>query len=108
MLAIDVHPDVYEELERSRSWYEERAEDLGREFLVEVSRAMETIREDPAIWPFYDLQREIRRYLVHRFPYGVVYRTVGSKVQVIAVMHLRRPPEYWTNRLQYWNGNASG
>ena len=33
MLKIDVHPDVYAELEDSRSWYEERARNLGTEFI---------------------------------------------------------------------------
>ena len=107
MLAVDVHPDVYEELEHSRSWYEERAEGLGGEFLSEIGRAMETVREQPAIWPLYNRRQEIRRYLVHRFPYGIVYRVGGSSIQVIAVMHLRRPPNYWKKRLQHWTGNAS-
>jgi len=36
MLKIDVHSDVYAELEDSRFWYEERARSLGKEFLGEV------------------------------------------------------------------------
>ena len=33
MLAVDVHPDVYAELEHSRKWYDERAANLGTDFL---------------------------------------------------------------------------
>ena len=104
MYNVDVHPDVYAEMECSRAWYEERAEDLGAEFLVEVDRAIETLREAPAIWPFRDERRGIRRYLVHRFPYGVIYRIEDRAIQIIAVMHLRRHPDYWRGRVQYWNG----
>ncbi len=43
MLKIDVHPDVYAELEDSRSWYEERARNLGKEFLGEVDRAVNAV-----------------------------------------------------------------
>ncbi len=107
MHRVDVHPDVYAELEHSRAWYEERAENLGTEFLLEVDRAIETIRHSPTVWPFRDEQRHIRRYLVHRFPYGVIYRVAGSIIQVIAVMHLRRHPDYWKGRVRYRNGGAA-
>ena len=105
MYSVDVHPDVYGELECSRAWYEERAENLGTEFLVEVDRAIEAVRESPAIWPFRDESRSIRRYLVHRFPYGVIYRIREYTVQVLAVMNLRRHPDYWRERVRYWNGD---
>jgi hypothetical protein len=29
---------------------------------------------------------------LHRFPYAVLYRIVADEVQVVAVMHTRRPP----------------
>ncbi len=61
MYSVDVHSDVYAELEHSRSWYEERADNLGTEFLDEVDRAIETVRDAPTIWPFYDADRGIRR-----------------------------------------------
>ena len=107
MYNVDVHPDVYAEMEHSRAWYEKRAEGLGTEFLVEVDGAIETVRESPMIWPFGDEDCGIRRYLVHRFPYGVVYRVCDQIVQIIAVMHLRRHPDYWRGRVQYWNGTLS-
>ena len=104
MYRVDVHPDVYAELEHSRAWYEDRAPNLGTEFLVEVDRAIATVRVSPATWPFRDETQGIRRYLVHRFPYGVVYQIRDDIVQVIAVMHLRRHPDYWRGRTQHWNG----
>ncbi|MBI2440315.1 MAG: type II toxin-antitoxin system RelE/ParE family toxin [Lentisphaerae bacterium] len=104
MYNVDVHPNVYAEMEHSRAWYEQRAEDLGTEFLVEVERAIQMVRDSPLIWPFRNEDRGIRRYLVHRFPYGVVYRVSNQIIQVIAVMHLRRHPDYWQGRVQHWNG----
>ena len=107
MHKVDVHPNVYAELEYSRAWYEERSENLGTEFLVEVDRAITTVSDSPAIWPFRNKNKGIQRYLVHRFPYGVIYRIRDQIVQVIAVMHLRRHPDYWQGRVQYWNGNRT-
>jgi mRNA-degrading endonuclease RelE of RelBE toxin-antitoxin system len=104
MFKVSVHPDVYAELEYSRVWYEERAENLGVEFLDEVDKAIETVRSEPSIWPLRDEKRGIHRYLVHRFPYGVIYRIQDHVIQIIAVMHLRRHPDYWRGRVQHWNG----
>jgi len=105
MYRVEVHPHVYDELEHSRAWYEERAANLGTEFLLEVDRSIETVRESPWIWPFLYEDRSVKRYLVHRFPYGVIYRIRNRLIQVIAVMHLRRHPNYWRGRLLYWNRN---
>jgi toxin ParE1/3/4 len=102
MLKIDVHPDVYAELEGSRSWYEERAKNLGKEFLGEVDRAVNAVQRAPIMWPWYDEQQGLRRFLVHRFPYAVIYKPTYSLIQIIAVMHLRRHPDYWKSRTTYW------
>lgn len=75
MLKIDVHPDVYAELEDSRSWYEERARNLGNEFIDEVDRAIKAVQQAPMLWPWYDEQQGIRRFLIHRFPYAIIYKT---------------------------------
>jgi plasmid stabilization system protein ParE len=39
-----------------------------------------------------------RRYLVQRFPYGLIYREEGDRIFILAVAHLRRRPEYWRGR----------
>lgn len=103
MFNVDVHPDVYAELEHSRMWYEERADNLGTEFITEVNKAIEMIGEAPMMWPFHDKQHDIQRYLVHRFPYAVIYRVKDEIVRIIAVMHLRRHPDYWRGRVGHWN-----
>ena len=103
MYHVDVHPDVYGELEHSRAWYEARANNLGTEFVGEVDRAIQAVRESPTIWPFRDERHAIRRYLVHRFPYGLIYRVQNDIIQVNAVMHLRRHPDYWRTRIGHWD-----
>lgn len=101
-LKIDVHPDVYSELEDSRAWYAERAENLGIDFLNEIDHAVNAIQEAPGMWPLHDEQQGIRRFLVHRFPYAIIYRETSAVIQIIAVMHLRRHPDYWKNRMTHW------
>ena len=41
---------------------------------------------------------EIRRSLVRRFPYGVLYSEEQDRIFVVAVMNLHRSPDYWKHR----------
>jgi len=93
---LEVHPEVYEELEEARAWYYDHATGLGNEFLDEVEHAITTIQRSPAAWPIYFYNT--RRFLVHRFPFAVVYRYDEVKIQIVAVPHQRRKPSYWKSR----------
>jgi hypothetical protein len=41
----------------------------------------------------------IRRVLLPRFPYAVVFMDLGREVRVLAVAHAKRRPGYWLNRI---------
>jgi hypothetical protein len=56
------------------------------------------VEQNPRRWP--TIRRKVRRRLVGRFPYGVLYRIAGGEILVVAVMHLHRHPRYWTKRLR--------
>jgi len=96
MWQVEIHPEVYEELEQTRAWYEKNLAGLGSGFLDEVDKAITTIRRAPEAWPFY--VGDVRRFLVHRFPFAVLYRCAETKIQIFAVMHLHRKPGYWKKR----------
>lgn len=96
MRQLEVHPQVYEELEEARFWYENRLAGLGTKFLDQVDLAMTVIKKSPEVWPLHF--HGTRRYLVHRFPFAILYRYDESQIQIIAVMHQRRRPNYWKDR----------
>lgn len=41
----------------------------------------------------------MRRVLVDRFPYAVVYAEQPGLVRIVAFAHLKRDPVYWRKRL---------
>ncbi len=43
------------------------------------------------LWPV--VEGELRRRLVRRFPFGVLYRSDPEEIVIVA--HLRRKPGYW-------------
>ena len=84
-------------------WYEDRRPGLGDEFLDELDRAFERIQAAPgvcrALEGFPSTSRDVRRCLLRRFPYLVVFLRRPEEVVVLAVSHARRRPFYWLERL---------
>ncbi|MEK9138326.1 MAG: type II toxin-antitoxin system RelE/ParE family toxin [Bacteroidota bacterium] len=97
MQHIELHPEALHELEEAHIWYKGKSARLGERFLDELDRAMAAIQQSPDRWPTF--VGGTRRFLLHRFPFAVVYRKTDNNIQVIAVMHQRRNPGYWKKRM---------
>jgi toxin ParE1/3/4 len=95
---LEFHPEALAELERAKAWYEAQRPDLGESFFQEITTAVSRIREAPNTWPEY--RQGTRRFLVHRFPFAVIYCQRATSLLVMAVMHLKRRPGYWQARLR--------
>ncbi len=79
-------------------YYEDCEKMLGYQLAIEVFAAVERAATHPEMWPF--IESNIRRCLVRRFPYGIVYHYDEEKDEllILAVMHLHREPYYWIVR----------
>jgi plasmid stabilization system protein ParE len=97
MMKIAFLPAAQAELDDAFSWYEEQAVGLGYEFLGELDQSLRLISTYPLIQP--QINMKIRRCLVNRFPYGIFYGVAHKTIIVVAVAHLKRRPEYWTQRI---------
>jgi plasmid stabilization system protein ParE len=92
------HYEASAEFEGAVAYYEERGPGLGLDLALEVEAAIQNILALPKAWPI--LEGEIRRCLVRRFPYGILYAVETTEIWILAVMHLHRAPDYWKHRLQ--------
>ena len=90
------HPEAEEELNNAIDYYEEIEPGLGYDFALEVFSAIQRSVKFPKAWTV--LEGEVRRCLVRRFPYGILYTEEESGIFVIAIMHLHRKPGYWRDR----------
>jgi len=95
-MPIIVRPAAAADIEEAFLWYEDQRPGLGHEFLVAVQSARESIAAHPAMYPV--IHRDARRALLHRFPYGIVYRIHGDAIVVVACMHGSRDPRRWRSR----------
>ena len=79
------------------AWYNEQATGLGQEFLDELDRVVRRTVVFPMSCP--EIEPGVRRCLLARFPYGLIYGVDGETIVVVAVAHLHREPRYWVDRI---------
>jgi plasmid stabilization system protein ParE len=84
------------ELDDAFAWYQHQADGLGYEFLDEIDLCIHRLMAYPDSCA--QLEPELRRAMVNRFPYGIVYGQDGDWIVIVAIAHLHREPRYWIGR----------
>lgn len=85
-----------QELEDAVRYYELEYSGLGRRFKDEVRQAALRIAAYPEAW---SIERgDVRKCLLHKFPYKLMYSVEENHILVIAVAHQHRKPDYWIDR----------
>jgi plasmid stabilization system protein ParE len=85
-----------EEMIEAANFYEREANGLGRQFLADVTRTAQRASERPEAGQV--LKSGLRRMLLHKFPFFVVYGQEPGRIVVVAVAHQSRKPGYWHER----------
>ena len=84
------------ELEDAAHFYERHRNGLGESFRWQVKEASVRIATHPEAW---SVERgEIRKCLLHQFPYKILYSIEHDHIFIIAIAHRRREPDYWISR----------
>ena len=89
----EAEADIHEAFE----WYEARSEGLGAEFLRAVDYALASIQRNPLGYQI--IYRSMRRAVVHRFPYIVLYIVREQDIAILACVDSRRDPAHWKARV---------
>jgi hypothetical protein len=97
MPRLVFHPALSSEIKASYDWYEDKANGLGDDFLSELELGFQAVIEYPDTWPLFT--KRVRRFILSRFPYSILYQIAPDMILVVAVMHNSRKPGYWLNRL---------
>jgi plasmid stabilization system protein ParE len=92
-----LHPDAALEHEEQVAYYEERSAGLGRRYHRAMLRAVENACRAPSRFKIVR-SPNIRKVSLRGFPFAVVYREVDVTLQILAVAHHRREPNYWSRR----------
>jgi plasmid stabilization system protein ParE len=96
-MRIDYHPAIAAELEEIRDHYESCSGGLGTGFIDEFERQILAIAAMPTRWMV--VRGDIRRSLMRRFPYVILYRIIGVDwLRITVVKHEKRHPAFGLHR----------
>lgn len=95
-MIYEFHPEAEEEFIEAAAYYERQIIGLGERFGEEVRQVVERLLEYPELGPPIDAA--LRRLVLPRFPYVLIYSVTSDLLRVIAVAHAHRRPGYWRTR----------
>lgn len=86
-----LRPEAAEEIRDAASWYVERGSHLEADFLTEVAARLDAAREAPERFPV--VEGEMRKAVLRRFPYIILFRARPEEVVIVSCFHTRRDPK---------------
>lgn len=90
------HPEAEAELKEAAAYLGKKSFGLGDLFLDDIQHALELIVFSPEISPV--IQQKVRKKILRKFPYSIIYSIADLDIRILAVAHQRRRPFYWKNR----------
>jgi toxin ParE1/3/4 len=91
------HPLAEQELLDAAAYYAQEQPGLELEYFDEVERSINLLILYPEAGT--KVRGSVRRLILPRFPYSLLYRVLESKqIRILAVAHHRRSPQYWVER----------
>lgn len=95
-LPVVFHELAEEELNEAAAYYAKARPGLGEAFLNEARRAVDGLTTAPLAGTLVD--KDVRWWLLARFPYSILYRVLSDQIRVLAIAHQKRRPLYWRGR----------
>lgn len=90
-------PEAKAEFDASADWYDAQRTGLGIDFVARVRDALDRIAANPQVYG--TVYRSVRKALVKKFPFVILYQEEDGEVLVISVFHTSRDPSVWKLRV---------
>ena len=92
-MKVEFHPSTAADVNEGASFYRRARPGLESEFRQEINAAIDRIASGPMLFPIVETQ--IRRCIVHRFPYSILFRLVDAEcIRVLVIRHHKRHPKF--------------
>ena len=96
-LPIRLLPAAREEFDAAAHWYEKAQAGLGESFVAQIDEVLSRISLQPRQYVL--VHEHVRKAVVKRFPFVVLFRLKPTEIIVIAVFHTMRSPSDWLSRV---------
>ena len=92
-MRLEFHPATAGDVREATNFYETQRAGLGAQFLTQLDVTLAQISHEPYSLPV--VEGEVRRSIVKRFPYVVLFRILDTDtVRVLVIRHHRRSPRF--------------
>ena len=96
-MTVEYHPLTVSDLNNAVAYYNQQRAGLGVEFRSEAHAAVARVCANPTQHAV--VEHGIRRCLVNRFPYAVLFRLINQDaIRVLVIRHHRRHPNFGLGR----------
>ncbi|MCD6293155.1 MAG: type II toxin-antitoxin system RelE/ParE family toxin [Deltaproteobacteria bacterium] len=93
-----LHPAAAAEHLESVAYYESKRPGIGALYLAEFEQVMAAVCESSQRYPVAR-KPDVRLARMKKFPFTILFRESAGSVQILAVAHHRRRPQYWLGRV---------
>jgi plasmid stabilization system protein ParE len=97
-MRVIFSPEARAEFDAAVEYYDQQRHGLGDELRAEVREFLPRLQRSPLTFPVE--RGDVRRLILARFPYKLLYSVESDHVYVIAIAHRRRAPGYWVERAE--------
>ncbi len=95
-MRVRFRPEARTEIREARRWYESQVQGLGRAFLGELEATITVMRIFPQMHRALTDEGKVRRALLRRFPYSLVYEIFDNEIIVLACRHMHQEDVDWS------------
>lgn len=101
-MSVPVRPGSFaqDEIEYCLRRYESETPGLGDRLWDEILSVIDLISNYPDIGKSIRRVPSVRRFPLHHYPFVLIYRRRADHIQIVALAHTSRRPNYWRERLK--------
>jgi len=92
-MQLEISEYAKYEIDDAVEYYNLQEDKLGDIFKMDVKNCIDRILISPNLYP--NIVENIKRSLLHRFPYSIFYAIESEKIIILSVAHQSRKPFYW-------------
>ena len=96
---LEFRPDARKDFDDAADRYESQRQGLRVDFVHAVNVTLANILNAPLFFPIVH-GSNVRRALVRRFPYAMLFAVEENRILIYAVFHTSRNPIIWRGRVE--------
>ncbi len=95
-MIVEFLEPAHIEYQEAIDFYNLQSQGLGNKFVAEIDATISIIKNYPD--SFTEYTKHTRKAVVNVFPYNIIYTVHKNYIQIIAIAHQHRKPNYWLKR----------